>query len=1259
MVRRVWLVRQLFLFVFVTLLLPLFHPKSSYAVGNLRSVTSTLSTYSLGATAVEATFTLTTGSSLPVGKYIQINFPSFVPIDPATATLSLISSNPDVPGLSIVTVGDNPNTNSYVSSGNAFFKTSGASIPAGTVLTIKVTGIVNGGSTVTGNFYIKTTSDSSGTVIDGDSSNVNANYAFSSMTHVGTIAFQGTVTNSGGTAVPNTYVNIYPASMLGGGAMPQGGQTDSAGKYIITTTNVDIGSTYFLEVFPPFNGGGNLLPPDRYSTAYVGSPITKNFQFTVATKTITGTVVYTGTSTPVTNAQVNAFKMSGSGYAQATTNGSGIYTLTVGGGDWGVMPQATQGVSDWAYGQPPTTAKFVSDSSVESKTIDFSVYRASSIITGRLLKPNGSPVTQSDNLGIGVFSQEGKGGGGQINNDNGTFSITVPAGTYNINVWASPSSSFGSPTVTPVTVADGQTVSVGDITLTTKDSTITGIVRTSSGVGVSGVRVNAFVRDGGGFSEATSGNDGTFSLSVTAGRWMVMPSFGYDASYSTNTPPQEVSVTASSPATVNFEVQSSTATISGVVQDSNGVPISTYGYAFAETGGGEMFGPGGLGGPIERGNFSFKVPAGSYTINAGLAPGSGYTSGAGTTVTIADSETKTIAITLATNDATITGSILNSSGSALSSSGLSVFAMSKGGGHGSYQQGTVSGSTYTISVSAGEWTLGYFVDPSTGYMSAPPDPSNKFTVTSGGTVTKNITLTSANATITGKVTKPDGTDAVGAFISVDNRETEGKSFFNGAPTNSSGNYTLKIAAGTYKVRVNVPPGQGYLSPAEQTVTVAADGTETANFTLRSSDASITGNVTLNSSPLASFVSAWSDDGGFTQSMSNSSGNYTLSVTKNTTWHVRARYENGTTPYESAESSVVMSSDSATANLALASVSYTLPQSLTTTFDSTQPKIITLSDDTEINIPASALATSGNVTLTVNPKASLPSKKGDKPLWYGYEFSATDSSGNAITSFNSTITITFPYTDTQLTAQGITAADLVPSYWDDTTGTWKKVSNITVDTTNKTVTITTDHFTDYALTANIAATSTTSTTTTSSSNNNNSTPGCNNQPPASAPKIFEIRRSKDTVKLHFVPASGSVNYYYISYSDKPNQDKYGVSFDQGYSGGALTYIIKALNPRTKYYFRIRAGNGCMPGPWSPWVSTAGAKPYVIASAAIKSPKTTRTKPVKLDTSPAVESIQPASPPAVKPSQAPAIAPPKPVVKPAPQSIFDKIKAFFGI
>jgi len=143
--------------------------------------------------------------------------------------------------------------------------------------------------------------------------------------------------------------------------------------------------------------------------------------------------------------------MNGSGFAQATTDSSGNYTMTVG-GEVGELCRKLQVWLDWAYGDKPQELKFATDTSAESKTVNFTVNRASSTITGRILKPDGTPVSgQTDNIGVGVYSQEGQGGEGRWR-ANGTFSVRVPAGTYNFNVWAPPNSSYGTPTVSPITV---------------------------------------------------------------------------------------------------------------------------------------------------------------------------------------------------------------------------------------------------------------------------------------------------------------------------------------------------------------------------------------------------------------------------------------------------------------------------------------------------------------------------------------------------------------------------------------------------------------------------------------------------------------------------------------------------------------------------------------------------------------------------------------------------------------------------------------
>lgn len=109
---------------------------------------------------------------------------------------------------------------------------------------------------------------------------------------------------------------------------------------------------------------------------------------------------------------------------------------------------------------------------------------------------------------------------------------------------------------------------------------------------------------------------------------------------------------------------------------------------------------------------------------------------------------------------------------------------------------------------------------------------------------------------------------------------------------------------------------------------------------------------------------------------------------------------------------------------------------------------------------------------------------------------------------------------------------------------------------------------------------------SGSNNSSGPPGpevCNKQMPVAIPKIFQIRRlNSTTLRLYFVPVPNPVDRFYISYGETP-KDKYGVEFLQGISPGALYYDIGYLKKNVRYYFRIRAGNGCMPGEWSKWVS----------------------------------------------------------------------------
>ena len=88
--------------------------------------------------------------------------------------------------------------------------------------------------------------------------------------------------------------------------------------------------------------------------------------------------------------------------------------------------------------------------------------------------------------------------------------------------------------------------------------------------------------------------------------------------------------------------------------------------------------------------------------------------------------------------------------------------------------------------------------------------------------------------------------------------------------------------------------------------------------------------------------------------------------------------------------------------------------------------------------------------------------GAQPVSFGYHLLAFDASHQPITHFNAEVTLAVPFIAAQLAALGVSPDELVPSYWDQATGSWKPVTNVTVETQpdgDGTVFIAVDHFTD--------------------------------------------------------------------------------------------------------------------------------------------------------------------------------------------------------
>ncbi|MBI3114530.1 MAG: carboxypeptidase regulatory-like domain-containing protein, partial [Candidatus Harrisonbacteria bacterium] len=191
--------------------------------------------------------------------------------------------------------------------------------------------------------------------------------------------------------------------------------------------------------------------------------------------------------------------------------------------------------------------------------------------------------------------------------------------------------------------------------------------------------------------------------------------------------------------------------------------------------------------------------------------------------------TTTYNFSISVADKTIAGILKDGSGNALS--GVEVFAFSAAAGLGSRTQTTASGA-FSIAVVNGSYVVGAF-SPGFGKSAEVPvvvtasgvfvDGSATASTGSSGANPFTLKLAKPSTTITGRVT--DGTNAIGN-APVFAYRTDGPGHADAMTDSSTGNYTLYVDNGTWKVGAFIP---GFGPATEQTVTVAGTSQSSINF----------------------------------------------------------------------------------------------------------------------------------------------------------------------------------------------------------------------------------------------------------------------------------------------------------------------------------------------------------------------------------------------------------------------------------------------
>ncbi|MDO8594424.1 MAG: Ig-like domain-containing protein [bacterium] len=198
------------------------------------------------------------------------------------------------------------------------------------------------------------------------------------------------------------------------------------------------------------------------------------------------------------------------------------------------------------------------------------------------------------------------------------------------------------------------------------------------------------------------------------------------------------------------------------------------------------------------------------------------------TTKIGSTATTSNNFTISTADKSIVGILKDGSGNAIANA--MVFAYSGANGTGGHAQ-TSSTGVFTVKVVSGSYVLGAF-SPGVGKSREIPVVVDSTGVYFDGSSTASasftLTMTKPGYTITGQVT--DGSSAVGN-ASVFAYRTDGFGRADAVSDSSTGNYTMYVDNGTWKVSSFIP---GFGPMDEQTVTVASANKADINFAPSSS-----------------------------------------------------------------------------------------------------------------------------------------------------------------------------------------------------------------------------------------------------------------------------------------------------------------------------------------------------------------------------------------------------------------------------------------
>src|SRR5579875_2785190 len=424
----------------------------------------------------------------------------------------------------------------------------------------------------------------------------------------------------------------------------------------------------------------------------------------------------------------------------------------------------------------------------------------------------------------------------------GTYSVSVNAGTYNVQVTAPSGTGLGSAIALNEVI--GNDTVLNFVLVAQGSVTFSGQLRDPHGQGIAGQEVSLNPVDGGAGGQAYTDSSGNYSINVAPGNYTMQL---YSANQASNAPTDYNLTTAAfsltQSTTLNLTLPE--AQVSLQAQDANGNPVAGAAvyvsnvYLYDESlGDGQTANGPTSGGPYKTdsaGNATFWVlkttESATYTLTVEPVSGSGLANTTVSGVTATNDTTRTVTVA---SPITVSGQLLDPHGQGIAGQEVSLNPVDGGAGGQAY---TDSSGNYSINVAPGNYTMQLY---SANQASNAPTDYNLTTAAFSLTQSTTLNLTLPEAQVSLQAQDANGNPVAGAAVYVSNVYLYDESLGDGQTANgptsggpyktdSAGNATFWVLktteSATYTLTIEPPANSPLVNFNLDSISITSDTTE--------------------------------------------------------------------------------------------------------------------------------------------------------------------------------------------------------------------------------------------------------------------------------------------------------------------------------------------------------------------------------------------------------------------------------------------------